>query len=72
MENNEKIKNLSLAGCGFMGIYHIGVIKAFKEYKPEYLNQIAGSSCGALIGACFLSNCSLGMINYYYWVRKLR
>lgn len=51
MTTQKSKKNLSLAGCGFMGIYHVGVIKAFKERRPEYLEKIAGTSCGALVGA---------------------
>ncbi len=56
------MKNLSLGGCGFMGIYHVGVVKAFRELRPEFLNQIAGTSCGALVGAAVLSNCELDHI----------
>jgi len=56
------MKNLSLGGCGFMGIYHVGVVKAFRELKPEFLNQIAGTSCGALVAAAVLSNCNLDRV----------
>ena len=52
--------NLSLAGCGFLGVYHIGVIKAFRELnEPTYLFKISGSSAGALVGACTICECSI-------------
>jgi predicted acylesterase/phospholipase RssA len=54
------MKNLSLGGCGFMGIYHVGVVKAIKERKPEYLHKIAGTSCGALVAAATVCDCPMG------------
>ena len=40
--------NLSFAGCGFMGVYHIGVVSCFREFAPHVLkNKVAGSSAGA-------------------------
>lgn len=46
--------NLSFAGCGFLGIYHVGVAVCFKKYAPHLLlNRISGASAGA-IAACFL------------------
>ena len=52
--------NLSLAGCGFLGIYHVGVIRAFREYgEPEYLFKMSGASAGALVAACTLCDCSI-------------
>lgn len=55
--------NLSLCGCGFLGLYHIGVISAFKEHVPEVLeNKMAGCSAGALVAACALSGCCLGQM----------
>ncbi len=53
--------NLSLSGCGFLGIYHIGVISAFREHAPEFLqDKISGCSAGALVAACAFSDCCLG------------
>ncbi|KAG0415907.1 hypothetical protein HPB47_006935 [Ixodes persulcatus] len=43
--------NLSFSGCGFLGIYHVGVASAFKEYAPHCLSKIAGASAGALAAA---------------------
>ncbi len=55
--------NLSFCGCGFLAFYHVGALKAFKDYAPEYLNdKMSGSSCGSLIAACAICNCSIGLI----------
>ena len=53
--------NISFAGCGFLGIYHVGVSACFRKYAPELLVQrIAGASAGALAAACLLCNADLG------------
>ena len=53
--------NLSLSGCGFLGIYHVGVISAFKEHgDPCFLEKISGCSAGSLVAACALCECCLG------------
>ena len=55
--------NLSFSGCGFLGVYHIGVICAFKEHAPEVLeNPMAGCSAGSLAAACAMSGCCLGQM----------
>lgn len=39
--------NLSFAGCGFLGIYHVGVAVCFKKYAPHLLvKKISGASAG--------------------------
>ncbi|XP_070542776.1 patatin-like phospholipase domain-containing protein 4 [Ptychodera flava] len=47
--------NLSLSGCGFLGIYHVGVASCFVEHAPELVKncKVAGASAGALAG-CLL------------------
>lgn len=53
--------NLSFAGCGFLGVYHIGVASCIKEYAPQLLlNTVSGASIGALTGATLICNNSLG------------
>lgn len=55
--------NLSLSGCGFLGIYHIGVVSAFREHAPELLqHKMTGASAGALVAACALCDCCLGQM----------
>ncbi|CAF3354163.1 unnamed protein product [Rotaria sp. Silwood1] len=55
--------NLSLCGCGFLGVYHVGVVSAFKECAPEVLDgKMAGCSAGSLVAACVMSGCCLGQM----------
>lgn len=53
--------NLSFAGCGFLGIYHIGVACCFKQYAPHLLlDKIAGASAGAIAACCLLCDLPIG------------
>uniref|UniRef100_A0A182K5Z7 PNPLA domain-containing protein n=1 Tax=Anopheles christyi TaxID=43041 RepID=A0A182K5Z7_9DIPT len=57
--------NLSFAGCGFLGIYHVGVAVAFKKYAPHLLlHRISGASAGALAACCLLCDMPLGAEKY--------
>ena len=36
--------NVSFAGCGFLGLYHVGVASCLKTYAPQlYLNKVSSS-----------------------------
>jgi predicted acylesterase/phospholipase RssA len=53
--------NLSFAGCGFLGIYHVGVAGCFKKYAPHLLlNKISGASAGAIAACGLLCDLPLG------------
>lgn len=53
--------NLSFAGCGFLGIYHVGVAVCFKKYAPHLLlDKISGASFGAIAACCLLCDLPLG------------
>ncbi|XP_063374821.1 1-acylglycerol-3-phosphate O-acyltransferase Pnpla3-like isoform X2 [Cydia amplana] len=55
--------NLSFAGCGFLGIYHVGVAVCFKKYAPHLLlGKISGASFGALSACCLLCDVPIGEI----------
>lgn len=55
--------NLSFAGCGFLGIYHVGVACCFRKYAPHLLlNKISGASFGAIAACCLLCDLPLGDI----------
>ncbi|XP_046394009.1 1-acylglycerol-3-phosphate O-acyltransferase Pnpla3-like isoform X3 [Ischnura elegans] len=55
--------NLSFAGCGFLGIYHVGVAVCFKKYAPHLLlEKISGASAGAIAACCLLCDLPLGEI----------
>ena len=33
--------NLSFAGCGFLGLYHLGVVSCIKTYAPQlYIHKV--------------------------------
>lgn len=53
--------NLSFAGCGFLGIYHVGVAACFKKYAPHLLlDKISGASAGAIAACSLLCDLPLG------------
>lgn len=55
------VMNLSFAGCGFMGIYHVGVAVCIKQYAPQLLvEKISGASAGALAACCLICDMPLG------------
>lgn len=57
--------NLSFAGCGFLGIYHVGVSSCFRIYAPHILlNKISGASAGALAACSLIVDMPLGEISY--------
>ncbi|CAI9740701.1 patanin-like phospholipase domain-containing 2 [Octopus vulgaris] len=59
--------NFSFSGCGFLGIYHVGVATCIKEHAPEMFEdcRIAGASAGCFMACCLLSGCSLGKCTSY-------
>jgi len=49
--------NISFAGCGFMGIYHVGVAACLRTFAPFILeNKIAGASAGAMAAASLVAD----------------
>ncbi|KAI6216581.1 PNPLA domain-containing protein [Aphelenchoides fujianensis] len=49
--------SLSFAGCGFLCIYHAGVIAAIKEYAPQLTkNKMYGASAGSIVAAGLICN----------------
>lgn len=53
--------NLSFSGCGFLGIYHVGVAVSMKQYAPHLLmDKISGASAGALAAVGLLCDLPLG------------
>ncbi|KAL8606865.1 hypothetical protein ACOMHN_036503 [Nucella lapillus] len=48
--------SFSLAGCGFLGIYHIGAAACLSEHVPHLLEnaRFCGASAGALIASCLI------------------
>ncbi|XP_056137663.1 patatin-like phospholipase domain-containing protein 2 isoform X2 [Lampris incognitus] len=55
--------NISFAGCGFLGIYHVGVASCLLEQAPflvENARHIYGASAGALTASALVSGVCLG------------
>jgi len=46
----KKLADLSFAGCGFLGLFHVGSLAAFRKYQVS-VNHCLGASSGALV-AC--------------------
>ncbi|XP_028404793.1 1-acylglycerol-3-phosphate O-acyltransferase Pnpla3-like [Dendronephthya gigantea] len=64
MDDSKETKSLSLtfSGCGFLGIYHVGVASALKDRAPKLLEKIenfGGASAGALAAGSLLCGISL-------------
>ncbi|XP_055299768.1 1-acylglycerol-3-phosphate O-acyltransferase Pnpla3-like [Sitodiplosis mosellana] len=67
--------NLSFAGCGFLGIYHVGVAVCFKKYAPHLLlDKISGASVGCLAATCLLCDMPLGemTLDFFRVVNEVR
>lgn len=65
MTNKTKF-NLSFAGCGFLGIYHVGVAACLKKYAPHLIvSKASGASAGAIAAVCLLCDAPLGKFIYF-------
>ena len=58
--------NIAFSGCGYLGIYYVGVVSALRKYAPWLLKNatFSGSSAGAITGAIAL--CVDDMSKYTY------
>lgn len=57
-EGEEMTVNLSLCGCGFLGIYHLGVAASLVKHGARFLaslDRVAGASAGALAAAILVT-----------------
>lgn len=58
---NSSNVHVTFAGCGFLGIYHVGVASCLREYAPQlWSNKVSGASAGALAAAGLITGCDLG------------
>uniref|UniRef100_A0A8D0FYC9 triacylglycerol lipase n=1 Tax=Strix occidentalis caurina TaxID=311401 RepID=A0A8D0FYC9_STROC len=61
--DRERGWSVSFAGCGFLGVYHIGAATCLQERAPHVIRDarhIYGASAGALAGAVLVGGGSLG------------
>ncbi|XP_062918232.1 patatin-like phospholipase domain-containing protein 2 [Mobula hypostoma] len=57
--------SISFAGCGFLGIYHVGVASCLCEHAPQLVHNasnIYGASAGALTACSLVSKACLGEV----------
>ena len=55
--------NISFNGCGFLGVYHVGVASALHHYLPNMeFNYVCGASAGAMAGSCLVGKIPLGTV----------
>jgi len=53
----KKVVDLSFAGCGFLGMFHVGVLAAFRQHTDRVrVNHCLGASSGTL-AACAAAAC---------------
>lgn len=60
--------NLSFAGCGFLGVYHLGVAKCLVDHAPNFLRSIkafAGASAGSLAAAMLATSAPIDKCSDY-------
>lgn len=54
---DSKDLNLTFSGCGFLGIYHLGVVSCLKDNAPAFLDRVkcfGGTSAGAFAATALL------------------
>ncbi|TGZ67542.1 hypothetical protein CRM22_004725 [Opisthorchis felineus] len=65
--------NLSFAGCGFLGLYHVGVVCCLRKFAPHlYKNRpVSGASAGALTAACLVCDVNIGKYTFWFVLSRL-
>lgn len=65
--------NLSFAGCGFLGIYHVGVAACFRQYAPYVvLGKTSGASAGALAACSLILELPVGKFGNNFLLRNVK
>jgi hypothetical protein len=58
------MSSLSFAGCGFLGLYHVGVAACFRQYiQFKNSTKILGASAGALTAMALCCQLPLGLLS---------
>lgn len=61
--------NISFAGCGFLGVYHLGVAACLHAHAPHFLRSIkafAGASAGSLVAAILTTSAPLDKCSDFF------
>ena len=67
--SEEQDLNLSFAGCGFLGIYHLGVISCLRDNAPSLLRRVkccGGASAGALNAISLLLQVDISLLSEFF------
>lgn len=70
-ETNKKLQ-ISFGGCGFLGVYHIGVGKCVVDHAPHLFSEFDtfyGASAGAITAVW--AACKMDPMTPYKWVRGM-
>ena len=62
---------ISFGGCGFLGVYHVGVGKCVVDHVPHLFDEFSGfygASAGAITAVC--AACKSDPMVPYKWVKK--
>ena len=62
---------MSFGGCGFLGVYHVGVGKCVVDHAPHLFTEFDafyGASAGAITAVC--AACKSDPMIPYRWVKK--
>ena len=62
---------ISFGGCGFLGVYHVGVGKCVVDHVPRLFDEFSGfygASAGAITAVC--AACKSDPMVPYKWVKK--
>nr|CAH0105739.1 unnamed protein product [Daphnia galeata] len=59
--------NISFNGCGFMVMYHLGVVECLRKHGPAdlHLKNVSGASSGVIPAVCLLCNVPIAQITDY-------
>lgn len=60
--SSPKDLNVTFSGCGFLGIYHLGVVSCFKDNAPAFLERVkcfGGTSAGAFAATALLMDLNI-------------
>lgn len=59
--SSNKPISFSFSGCGFLGIYHVGVAACIREYAPiNSSTRYLGASAGSLAAMALVCDLPLG------------
>ena len=58
--------NFSFAGCGFLGIYHVGVASCIAKHAPHLVaDRVSGASAGAIAAVGLACDVDFGRIYFF-------